>query len=134
MSNLNPAQIELHQKLIASINNTQRHFDMSNWCVPGHNAEIATCGTASCLAGHLEALYPELAKKLRPYFVRSGGGFRHDRLAAEIYETVTGVECPLDFYATDYDESTEDTLSSITRDEAIAHINGEHPQWPLRDV
>lgn len=95
MSKLTPAQIELHQKLISSINDTQRHFDMAHWCTPGHSLD-------------------------------------HGRLAAEIYETVTGVECPLDFHATEH--SCGYNLETITRDEAILHINGEHPQWPLRDV
>lgn len=137
---LTPKQKEVHAKLIASISKESRRFDMSRWVFTGgeyieeEHRKPATCKTAACMAGHLEAIYPKQAKAL----VTSGdvtwsnGVVRHELLAPLLYEKVTGEKCPLNFTA-DVAEFGKD-LEQITRAEAIAHIRGNSKKWPLLEI
>lgn len=131
----NPAKDRLHADLIASIEAEDRTFNMAYWVdvdVDGPfydpNEPPATCDTASCMAGHIEALRPELAAELAPQF-RNRWGLDHRRLAQTIYELETGEPCRLDFLG--LNTSLARRLGEITRAEAIAHIRGEHDEWPL---
>lgn len=110
--------------LIASIKNEQRTFDMSRWTVSGFAIGVpATCGTACCIAGHIEAIRPELAARMVPEdHVRVD----HASLANAIYEHETGEECNLDFCG--YNTDTE--LQDLTREDAVLHILNENPEWP----
>lgn len=131
----NPAKAKLHQDLIDSIDAEDRFFNMAYWVTPhiedpfayDPNEPVATCDTASCIAGHLEAIRPELAAELAPSF-RNRFGLNHERLAVAIYERETGEACRLDFRARNH---TEKNLHEVTREDAIAHVRGEHPNWPL---
>jgi hypothetical protein len=118
---------ELHpfdHEIIASIQNEARFFDMSQW-VTGRHAIAATCDTASCIAGHIESLRPEMAKQLIEEDFE-----QHSTAAAEIYFHATGRLCRLDFLA--FNHSAGD-LKDITREEAVQHIMGIHPTWPQLD-
>jgi hypothetical protein len=124
VKNLHPFDLEL----IASIENEKRHFDMGSF-VTDKDDRRANCRTASCMAGHIEALRPRIAKKV---LVDQGYSpnelfVDHDTLAAEIYKRVTGKECRLDFYGQNY---LTGTISMITRKEAISHIKGTNRKWP----
>lgn len=128
---------EFKKELIASIQNERRAFDMGRFTKSGDPERPATCGTACCIAGHIEALRPQLAKKLAPKCVSSAWGIDHENLAASIWKEVTGQECRFDFYGhefvIDHDQWGQVTkdLDGITRKEAIAHINGRSKRWPL---
>lgn len=124
---------QFKEELIASIQNENRHFDMGTWTTD--NTKVATCGTACCMAGHIEALRPKLAKKLAPKFTDTELGYiDHEQLAEEIWAEETGYECRLDFCALHhpsdqgYDSQTG-WMKAITRKEAIAHIRGSK-RWP----
>lgn len=123
----NDAQKELHSKLIARITAEDACFDMRTFT---SDRELATCDTARCMAGHLEALYPELAKEVAATF-RDESFFQlslpHALIARHVYERVTGVECLLDFYAS----NTELALDQLTADMSVDHINGQSGRWPL---
>jgi hypothetical protein len=134
---LTPKQIKVHQKIINSISNEKRHFDMSHWILPSQDDEYcqarASCKTASCMAGHLEAAYPRQAAKLLAenrvgkYADDNGRIHSHEHLAIDLYEHLTGEKCPLDFLADRIGKETED----ITRKEAVAHLKGTSRKWPL---
>ncbi len=138
---LTPKQIKVHQKIIDSISNEKRHFDMSRWVLPTKDDEYcqsrASCKTASCMAGHLEAAYPRQTAKLLSndvhvdgvgnYTYRSGKIHNHEQLAQDLYKELTGEECPLDFLADPIGKEIDD----ITRAEAIAHLKGTSRKWPL---
>jgi hypothetical protein len=141
MTKPNPAAREaLIRDVIASIEAEERTFQMEYWVTtdasvdpygprPDRSEEApATCDTASCIAGHLEAVRPELAAALAPRF-RGRYGLEHAELAAAIYQAETGEACRFDFWGT----SAPKQLESITREDAIAHIRGEHRDWPLLD-
>jgi hypothetical protein len=120
---------EFLNELVAQIQNEQYHFDMQYFTTDRSGAfgePPVSCDTASCIAGHIEALRPELAP-------RSGS---HARRAAAIYLAETGEPCRLDFYGVNH--CTEDgelsELNTITREEAIAHILGESEDWPQLDA
>lgn len=132
----NPAKDRLHADLIASIEAEDRYFNMAYW-VTDHAADPfchdpneppATCDTASCLAGHIEAVRPELAAELAPRF-RARWGLDHQRLAQTIYELETGEPCPLDFLGRNRLDDVE--LDQISREDAVLHVRGEHDEWPL---
>jgi hypothetical protein len=122
---------QLEKDLIASINAPRRKFDMSKWHTKEEEAgRVATCGTACCLAGHIEAIRPKLAKRLLPAYVHAWGDYiDHAGLARAIYREETGKPCRLDFHG---DKSAlGKRLDEITREEAVAHIKGKNPAWPL---
>jgi hypothetical protein len=139
MTKPNPAAREaLIRDVIASIEAEERTFQMEYWVTPDARDDLpigdpseeapATCDTASCIAGHLEAVRPELAASLAPRF-RGRYGLEHDELAAAIYQAETGEVCPFDFWG----NQAPKQLEHITREDAIAHVRGEHEQWPLLD-
>lgn len=141
MTKPNPAAREaLIRDVIASIEAEERTFQMEYWVTtdasvdpyglrPDRSEEApATCDTASCIAGHLEAVRPGLAARLAPAF-RSRFGLDHAGLARAIYTAETGEACPIDFWGNEAPKS----LESITREDAIAHVRGEHEEWPLLD-
>lgn len=131
----------LKQELIEAIQNEELHFGMRQWKIGRHNryATPATCNTASCMAGHIEALRPELAKKLAPKHTSTyvlahtdHKDLDHEALAQEIWELETDTKCRLDFCGLNYDNTYGDSdLDQITRKEAIAHIKGRSKKWPL---
>jgi hypothetical protein len=131
--------------LIESISKEHRNFGMERFVVEKASSEKpATCETASCIAGHLTAIRPRLAKKLAPQYThnqwwlcgsRALNEVLHSELAEAIWEAETGEKCPLDFYAINYPgvESAVDAneyMKRITRKEAIAHIRGRSKKWP----
>lgn len=135
----NAKKVKLHDDLIASILNEDRVFNMDRWLTDEalEDNVTATCDTASCMAGHLEAIRPELAEKLREKYTvterRFMGGHAyidHPELARELYEIETGEPCTLDFYAFNHPAY----LGEQTREDAVAHIRGEHPEWPQRNA
>lgn len=122
---------EFKKELIDSILNEQRKFDMCDWKA-GDLAKVATCKTALCMAGHIEALRPRLAKKLAADFTYPLGyndevEIDHELLAEAIWKQETGEQCRLDF--TGRNNSTY--LEELTRKDAVAHIRGRSKKWPL---
>ena len=116
-------------ELVAQIQNEQYHFDMEYFTtnrITGFGEPPPTCDTASCIAGHIEALRPELAKRV---------GGSHPTRAAGIYRAETGEPCRLDFYGINYRDADGFSagLRNISREEAIAHILGESENWPQLD-
>ncbi len=103
---------------------------MVRWTVDGN---VASCRTASCMAGHVEALRPQLTKKLLPDYQFCGGAVDHEKLARAIWKEETGKECTLDFLADNHPkeakEDFESYAESVTRKEAVAHIRGSK-RWP----
>lgn len=116
---------QLEKDLIESIMKPRRKFDMSKWHTKESEPVLATCGTACCMAGHIEAIRPKIAKRLLPSFVR-GDFTDHAGLAAAIYRQETGKPCRLDFVAV----KTSKYFREITREDAVAHIKGKNPDWP----
>ncbi len=111
--------------LIAAIHDESVYFNMANFCRANQDLP-ATCETASCMAGHIEALYPEVTAEI----VRRRGYMPgHNILASAVYEEVTGEICRLDFFG--YYHPGVD-LGPISRDEAILHIAGISENWPLK--
>lgn len=120
------AKSDLKQDLIDSILNEELEFNM---CLfkRGTQACVATCSTATCMAGHIEAVRPRLARKLKPkYVLHQGPSLDHASLAAEIWEIETGEKCRLDFFACNNPKA----MHKITRREAVAHIRGTSKRWP----
>jgi hypothetical protein len=115
-------------ELVAQIQNEQYHFDMEYFTTTSTTIfpdPPVTCDTASCIAGHIEALRPE-----------SGfPGGSHATRAAAIYRAETGEPCRLDFYGANYRDADgfHAGLKHITREEAVAHILGESENWPQLD-
>jgi hypothetical protein len=140
MPKTNPeARAALIRDLVNSIAAEDRTFQMDYWVTTdrdGLNGPLtsryeeapASCETASCIAGHLEAVRPELALELVDQF-RSRYGVEHAHLAAAIYQAETGEACPFDFWG----HLSSKDLEHITREDAVAHIRGEHDEWPLLD-
>ena len=136
---------EFKQELIDSILNEKRNFDMRSYTTDDwgvHDRKPAFCKTASCMAGHIEALRPRLAKKLaQKQFEEGETEIVHARLARDIWKEVTGEECRLAFFGETYDVRKErDELGEYevkgdwfqaTREEAVAHIKGRSKKWPL---
>jgi hypothetical protein len=121
---------QLERDLIASITAPRRKFDMSKWHTKETKAVTATCGTACCLAGHIEAIRPKVTKQLlRRFLYEDGEYINHAGLAAAIYAQETGKPCRLDFCGS----TVPKRMSEISREEAVAHIKGKNPDWPLLD-
>lgn len=116
---------DFKKELIASILDEQNKFDMREF-KSGSNNQVATCKTALCMAGHIEALRPRLAKKLAAKHKFYGELDHHD-LAHAIWREETGQECRLDFFA----DMTETSMDVLTRKDAVAHIRGRSKKWPL---
>lgn len=116
------------KELIASIENERKNFEMSRWLTLGADQAnaVASCKTASCMAGHIESLRRPLAKRLasKPEF-KYGSGIDHTTIAREIYQRETGKICTLDFHA----EKTLADIVELTRQDAIDHIKGKNPEW-----
>lgn len=129
------AKKRLIADLIASIQNESRHFGMDRFrtlCPTASKQYLAgkpaTCGTASCMAGHLQAIRQPLAKRI----IAEQWAFSpppDETLADLIWERETGEPCPLDFLALGIDKE----MSKVTRADAIAHIRGRSKRWPLRN-
>jgi len=111
--------------LIAAIHDENVYFNMAEFC-RFNEASPATCETASCMAGHIEALYPEVTAEI---IRRRGYMPDHAFLAEDVYKEVTGEKCRLDFFGYFH---PGDELSPISRDAAILHIAGISEDWPLR--
>ena len=138
----------LKRDLIASIQNEKRTFNMGFFTKGGsyftdyasstgdYVAKPASCGTASCIAGHIEAIRPKVVKKL---IKENGPYYEHEDLASAVWEAETGQECRLDFFGQSYQGPARLNeeygcyveLEDITREEAIAHIRGRSKRWPL---
>ena len=128
------------KQLIDSIRKESRHFDMafftkkSKYKEYGPDefdyADTPTCGTASCIAGHIQAMRPRLAAKIRKELSFEGYIPEHDVVAAHVWEQVTGKECRFDFFGR-LNGLDFKPLDLITREEAIAHIRGKNENWPL---
>ena len=122
---------KLKADLIASIAAPRRKFDMTVFMVEdgkagdGTAARAATCGTARCMAGHLEAIRPKLAKKLLPAYTE-WFTVDHAELARAIWEYETGEKCLLDFMGNEFPGD----LGDITVEQAVAHIKGRSKKWP----
>lgn len=113
--------------LIGSIQNEQNHFDMSKWATKytSEDEPVVSCETASCLAGHLVAIRPELlaAGKTVTGILRrlhaTSGVTRLVRLFVLSPSTERGTPA--------------DNLEDITREDAISHVLGANPDWPQRE-
>lgn len=130
-------QIEAKRKLAASIRNERRTYNQNYWTT-GDDNQLPKCGTASCLAGHIEALWPGVAKRLAPRHTNtwasdySGNTYhdiQHDKLAAAVWKQVTGAECRFDFEACNMANAG---FEPTDREAAVAHIWGRNRKWPLR--
>lgn len=126
------SQIEAKRKLAASIRNEQRHYDQERFVIQGAEHDgIATCGTACCIAGHIEACWPRVAARLAklPEFHPSCDCCKddifHGELANAVWQEVTGKPCRFKFGVPPFDP---------TREDAVAHIYGRHKRWPLKQV
>jgi hypothetical protein len=129
-------QIEAKRKLAASIQNERRTYNQNYWTTGDAN-KLPKCGTASCLAGHIEALWPRVAKRLAPLYTETRKSeftghtyhtIMHAKLAAAVWKEVTGAECRFDF---DLSNMTYAGFEPTDRDAAVAHIWGRNRKWPL---
>lgn len=126
--------------LVASIKNEARTFNMYRFVKNSTEDQIAYCGTASCIAGHIEAIRRPLAKQLieedsenqvsYPVYPSYEKAPRHAELAAKIYELETGEPCNLDFYG--HNTPNRSNLTGITRKQAVSHVRGTSKKWPQR--
>ena len=93
----------LKDELIKAIEETD-HFDMREWMVEGVDAEVPSCDTASCMAGFIVGLRPELAIKhgYNHEWYMFDKRVRPDAVARKIWEEEMGEPCRLDFLATNY--------------------------------
>jgi hypothetical protein len=119
--------------LVDSIRNEERQFDMRCFLKDpetgldlgcGPEPGNVSCGTASCMAGHIMALAPERAIEL------VADGIPQDEVAETIFQEQTGQECRLDFYGM---RAPDGPLSKITREPASDHILGVSDAWPQLD-
>lgn len=125
---------------IASIQNEELQFNMNYFVKPGcglsgyrvsSDKDIPDCNTASCMAGHMEAVRPELAKEALQVLTDP----QHDDVAGYIWCRETGESfCPIDFYAKNhpyrYNTNDDIGIDLILGAEAIAHLRGENEEWP----
>jgi hypothetical protein len=117
---------EAKRRLADSIRNEKREYNQCMWKLGDQN-ELATCGTACCIAGHIEAIFRPQAKRLVGSHTDNTGYVDHVTLARDIWKTVTGKTCRFDF-------SIPDLPGPIGREEAVAHIYGRLSEdWPLLD-
>lgn len=124
---------EAKEKVIKSILNENRTFDMRTWTTMNLDeeyAKVATCATASCLAGHIEACWPTVAKRIAKGMLDGGGFVDHSVVADKVWKEVTGKKCRFDFFADTY-EGEGSEMADITREEAVEHIKGRSKTWPL---
>lgn len=122
----------LKDELIAAIKDEENHFGMERYTISKNEyMNAATCDTASCMAGWIEALRPYAARKLRSAYVNSDDEIDHCGLAARIWQDEMNEPCTLDFLAHGLHFHG---LVSITREQAIAHIKGDSDKWPLLDT
>lgn len=118
---------EAIHKLVASIENEQRYFDMSNFTKERGDGSRANCKTASCIAGHIEAVFPNTTRAIASHLGYDDSDVVHQALAAAVWERVTGQPCRFDFFA----RRNRKSLFEITQKEAISHIKGTSRSWPL---
>jgi hypothetical protein len=129
------------QELIDAILNEDNKFDMGEF-KSGSLLTTATCNTARCMAGHIEALRPKRAKELaKELGLRTNDGMCssiHSDIAGTIWKEETGQECRLDFFGNERHgdmkyarEGGVRFLDDMTREETVAHIQGKNPEWPL---
>jgi hypothetical protein len=133
----NPKKNRLIRDLVSSIEDEANPFDMSAFVDLPDDEELneygepldpspprVTCGTASCIAGHLWAVRPGLARR---YAASAGDFWSYDGVADDIWRHETGEAfCPLDFFGL----RNKKNLSLITREEAIDHVRGVSETWP----
>lgn len=114
------------EELIASILDEKRQFNMARY-KSGTTPEAATCKTACCMIGHIQAIRQRRANQLLK------AGFSTEIVAEMIWEEETGAECRLDFYATKYNGKNPEIWNGYgqSRKEAVAHIRGRSKIWPL---
>lgn len=118
---------EAKRRLADSIRNEKRNYSQLCW-KRGNQNELATCGTACCIAGHIEAIFRPQAKRLVARHTDNAGFVDHTSLARDIWKTVTGKTCRFDF-------GTPYMISPPERKDAIAHIYGRSSEdWPLLDT
>ncbi len=132
------------QELIDAILNENHKFDMHMFKT-GSDKTTASCNTARCMAGHIEALRPERAKELAKELNLKGtriASLIHSKIADTIWREETGKSCRLDFFGMERvggmrirrceNGSFEfRDMGSITREETVAHIQGKNADWPL---
>lgn len=117
---------EAKRRLADSIRNERREYNQYLW-KRGDQNELATCSTACCIAGHIEAIFHPQAKRLVGSHTDNTGFVDHTSLARDIWKTVTGKTCRFDF-------GIPDMPGPIGREEAVAHIYGRlSTDWPLID-
>ena len=125
------------RKLARSIRNERRNYDQKRYVVSGVPQNVpATCGTACCIAGHIEACWPGTARRLmaeNDYGTDCGciecsrnPRIDHAQLARDIWQAVTGKPCRFDF--------SSGPGFAPDREDAVAHIYGRHKEWPLEGV
>lgn len=126
-------QIEAKRKLAASIRNERRTYDQTrfNTLVGDDYLKPATCGTAACVAGHIEACWPRVTKRLAPSFSFAPNDVDHRALARAVWREVTGKPCRFDFSSGPDLQDENGDVRYPTREEAVAHIYGRNKAWPL---
>ena len=126
-------QIEAKRKLAASIRNERRTYDQCRFTteIGDKYTQPATCGTAACIAGHIEAIFPRVTQRLAPSYSFELEQGLHGALARAVWREVTGKPCRFDFSAGP-DREEGGSYRSPTREEAVAHIYGRNKSWPLQ--
>lgn len=122
----------LEADLIAAIRDERRTFRMELYHRGDEETQAASCETACCMAGHIEALRPELAARFLSQCMAPVGflpELNHKKLARKIWKHETGEVCLLDFTG----RNTNLDLEEISRDYAIEHILGENDDWEQLD-
>lgn len=130
------------RELVARIANERTKFLMSRFVKDSSAVNsVPTCGTARCMAGHIVALRPKLAKALVALHPEKYGhkadnqrgfsspGLKFDNLASAIYQIETGKTCKLDFWG----KNCSTNLDLVSKSEAIAHIKGTSAKWPQNE-
>jgi len=128
-------ELQLHRfdrELIDSIADENHYFSMSEFSTGVVGLRPATCDTASCMAGHIQALRPERAAALFKEIlgIPLGVASIHTKVARVIYREETGKPCLLDFYGDRHPRP----LGQQSRQEAIDHIKGIHSEWPQLEI
>lgn len=129
------------RELVARIANERTTFKMDRFVKHGTGYSVATCGTARCMAGHIVAMRPKLAKALVALHPEKYGpnadnqrgyisiGLKFDNLASAIYQVETGKPCKLDFWG----DNCPTSLDLVSKSQAIAHIKGTSDNWPRKE-
>jgi hypothetical protein len=118
------------RELIGSITDEHHYFDMQYFTTQVDSTITATCNTASCMGGHIQALRSERAEELFDELIKRNEiaphfSSIHASIARIIYKEETGKPCKLDFFAVNHRRP----LGEQTREDAIAHIKGWR-DWP----